>query len=352
MAVLASCASLEQGAPTYENPVLEREFADPAVLRAPDGWFYVYATQGSAGGRTFNIQTARSADLVHWEILGDALPEKPRWAATKQKFWAPHVLHDPEQGKFFLYYSAEPDGAEGKCLAVAISAAPAGPFVDSGRPMLCGAGIENIDPMAFDDPRTGKRLLYWGSGSSPIRVQELAADRLGFLPGSAAKEILFPDASRPYGSLVEGAWVTLHGGFYYLFYSGERCCGPEASYAVMAARSQDAFGPFEPFSDPVKPASSAILERSDAWRAPGHNSVVTDDAGEHWMVYHAMRAAEPRDGQPATARLMLIDRITWRDGWPRISGNRPSALAQRAPQSRARPRDLLQPSRTPENAQP
>ena len=42
-----------------------------------------------------NIQVARSADLVGWTRLGDALPAKPAWASQTQDFWAPHVAeHD------------------------------------------------------------------------------------------------------------------------------------------------------------------------------------------------------------------------------------------------------------------
>jgi arabinan endo-1,5-alpha-L-arabinosidase len=41
-----------------------------------------------------------------------------------------------------------------------------------------GPSFEHIDPMAFDDPQTGKKLLYWGSGFRPIKVRELAKDRL------------------------------------------------------------------------------------------------------------------------------------------------------------------------------
>ena len=296
--------------------MLERDFPDPAVLKAPDGWFYAYATQGEIEGRMMNIQVARSRDLVQWEFLGDALPQKPRWAASKQKFWAPHVLHDAGMRKYFMYFSAEPDQAEGKCLAVAASALPAGPFVDSGEPLLCGEGIENIDPMAFDDPKTGRRLLYWGSGWKPIKVRELAPDRERFAVGSRARDLLFPDSGRDYSSLIEGAWVIYRGGSYYLFYSGDLCCGAKANYAVMVARASDAFGPFEAHPRP-------ILERNSHWRAPGHNCVIADDAGADWMVYHAMR-----DGPP---RMMLLDRIEYRAGWPRIAGDQPSTGPQRAP---------------------
>ncbi|MBI1942434.1 MAG: family 43 glycosylhydrolase [Betaproteobacteria bacterium] len=299
------------------NPVLDRDFPDPAVLRTPGGWFYAYATQGQADGRVLNIQVARSADLVRWEHLGEALPAKPRWAARKQNFWAPHVTYDAASGRYLMYYSAEPDQATGMCLAVATARAPSGPFVDSGAPLRCGESMEHIDPMAFDDPRTGRRFLYWGAG--PIRAQELAADRMGFLSGSAPVDLIVPEQSRPYRTLVEGAWITVRDGFYYLFFSGDRCCARAPRYAVMVARSRDALGPFEQLDRP-------ILERSSFWIAPGHNSVVADDDGNDWMLYHALRA-----GRESRARVMLLERIVYRDGWPRVEGGEPSAAPQRAP---------------------
>lgn len=317
-AALASCASLEP-APTYVNPVLDRDFPDPAVLRADDGWFYAYATQSTAAGTVFNLQVARSRDLVSWEHLGEALPAKPRWAASTWKFWAPHVIHDREQRRYVMYYSAEPDSAKGKCLAVASSPLPSGPFVDAGEPLLCGEGIENIDPMAFDDPKSGKRLLYWGSGGKPIRVQELDADRLRFAPGSEPKAVLHPVADEAYRTLIEGAWVLYRDGAYYLFFSGDRCCGAKPNYALMVARSTDALGPFEPLARP-------ILEKNVSWDAPGHNSIVADDAGTDWILYHAMRAAPNR--------LLLLDRLVWRDGWPRVEGDQPSVSRQSAPELR------------------
>lgn len=335
--VLGGCA-LPQGpfsaAPqTYVNPVLERDFPDPAVLRAPDGWFYAYATQSLQGGKMINVQVARSPDLVHWTHLGDALPEKPSWARGKQQFWAPHVIYDAVQRKFFMYYSAEPDGGSGKCLAVAVSAEPAGPFADSGAPLICGEGIEDIDPMAFDDPRSGMRLLYWGSGSKPIKVRELSPDRLQFLPGSAAVDLVAPDPVRPYRSLVEGAWVVLRNGSYYLFYSGDRCCAPEPSYAIMVARSNDALGPFEERGEAS--GADVLLAKNGSWLAPGHNSVATDDEGNDWILYHAIdarrRSIEGEAEQRPNVRVMLLERIEYRDGWPRIAGGGPSAAPRPAP---------------------
>jgi arabinan endo-1,5-alpha-L-arabinosidase len=299
--LLAGCAGIPE--PEPGRPVLHRDFPDPAVLRAPDGWYYAYATNSGS----LNIQVARSRDLAQWQHLGDALPARPSWA--ERDFWAPHVIFANET--YYMYYSAH--RATGKCLAVATAHAPAGPFTDSGAPLICGTGIEHIDPMAFDDPRTGRRLLYWGSG--PIRVQELAPNRLGFLPGSAAVELIQRNPEKPYRRLVEGAWVVLRDGWYYLFFSGDRCCDRAPHYAVMVARARDAQGPFEELEAP-------ILEKNEAWIAPGHNSVATDDAGADWIVYHAVDPArQAARTAPGVERVMLIDRLIYRDGWPAVRQN-------------------------------
>src|SRR6185437_4130927 len=51
----------------FQNPVLDRDFPDPAIVEAADGFYYVYGTQTLRNGRWINIQVARSKDLVHWD---------------------------------------------------------------------------------------------------------------------------------------------------------------------------------------------------------------------------------------------------------------------------------------------
>lgn len=320
--------------PTYVNPVLDADFPDPTVIRALDGYYYGYATQTQRGGRWINIQLARSADLVHWQQLGDALPAKAAWASNTQDFWAPHVSR--EGARYVLYYAAKPDAAlrddkQGMCLGIATANSPHGPFHDIGHPLLCGPGFVAIDPMELDDPVTGKHLLYWGSGFEPIKVQELAPDGLSFAPGSSLKTLLAPNPLKgAFPVLVEGAWVIRHGGWYYLFYSGDNCCGPKANYAVMVARSRRAGGPFETLENATGKPHSIVLEKRDHWIAPGHNSIVTDAAGHDWIVYHAVDVRRPREkttDEPNTRRVMLIDRIIWTKGWPRIDGPSDNRLA-------------------------
>ena len=113
---------------------------------------------------------------------------------------------------YFMYYSATPDVCHeperGHCLAVATSSSPAGPFVDMGMPLLLGIGFEYIDPMAFDDPVSGKRLLYWGSGFQPIKVQELGEDRMSFAPGQRADR---PRLAQPGERAPFRGWSRLPG---------------------------------------------------------------------------------------------------------------------------------------------
>ena len=319
---------------TYANPVLDADFPDPSVIRSADHRYYAYATQTQRDGRWINIQVARSPDLVHWQHLGDALPAKPRWASKTQDFWAPDVIRDGS--RYVMYYSAKPDTSDerhGLCLAAATSTSPAGPFTDIGHPLNCGEGFVNIDPKAFDDPVSGKRLLYWGSGFKPIKVQELGPDRLSFAQRSVPTDLVSPNPAKDaFPVLVEGSWVLRHGGFYYLFYSGDNCCGAKANYAVMVARSQSATGPFETLEQATGKRHSIILEKRGYWIAPGHNSVVEDAAGHDWIVYHAVNSLRPRvkpTDEVNTRRVMLIDRINWVDGWPVIDG--PTANDQSAP---------------------
>jgi arabinan endo-1,5-alpha-L-arabinosidase len=303
---------------TYTNPVYNADFADPTVIRGHDGFYYAYATNTSVDNAFYNIQVAKSSDLIHWKIVGDALPERPTWA--DKDFWAPHVLYDSNLQQYYMYYSGEsPDPEIGKCIGVATSKKPEGPFVDTGEPLVRGEGFVNIDPMALDDPVTGKKYLYWGSGHRPIKVRELSSDRIAFQAGSIATDVIAPNKEE-YSKLVEGAWVHYRDGYYFMFYSGDNCCGDKAHYAVMVARSKNAAGPFVRLGEAEKINNSAVIVKNESWLAPGHNAVVTDDAGQDWIVYHAF-SSDP--SLKSKGRIMLIDQLQYKNGWPYIDTGSP-----------------------------
>jgi arabinan endo-1,5-alpha-L-arabinosidase len=306
----------------YTNPLIAADFPDPEVLRDADGTYYAYATNG--GTVHANIQVASSRDLTHWKLLGDALPVKPGWADQRHKFWAPDVHRHGDT--FFMYFAAEPNdsvqGAARMCIGIAMAKIAAGPFVDTGTPLLCGAGFGVLDPAAFDDPQTGKKLMYWGSDFQPLKVQELADDRLHFKGGTEAMVVMQPVRGNDpdnYRKLIEGSWVMYHKGWYYLYFSGDNCCGAGAHYAVMVARSRSAMGPFES-------KGGVILSASMRWLAPGHNSIAVDDKGHEWIMYHAIDPSQRESG-----RYLMMDRIVYKDGWPEIDDGKPSDGAVEGP---------------------
>ena len=110
--------------PPYTNPLAPTvpaggtvdSCADPAVLRGQgdeaDAW-YLYCTTdplndtetSGPGDPVFHpIPTMRSDDLVSWEYVGDALPQKPAWAAPTAFLWAPDVVHSRTHDRYYLTY--------------------------------------------------------------------------------------------------------------------------------------------------------------------------------------------------------------------------------------------------------
>jgi arabinan endo-1,5-alpha-L-arabinosidase len=299
---------------TYRNPVFAHDAPDPSIILGGDGLYHLYSTQSSYG-RWANIPMLTSPDLVHWQFVGDALPRLPAWSEGQS--WAPHI--DRAGNGYRLYFATQTRSGD-FAIALATSSSLYGPFVDIGRPVVSGRGIDALDPFVLDMP-DGSRILYWGSGGAPIQAARLSPDGAGIM--GTPRPLLFADPSgrTPYERLIEGAWVLPHGGWYYLMYSGDRCCLSAAHYAVMVARSASPFGPF--LRDPNNP----ILASNGAFHAPGHNATIEDAAGQDWIIYHAMQPGDNQD------RVLMLDPIEWTAaGWPLVDGGRgPSAWPMPAP---------------------
>ena len=317
---------LASPAATYTNPVLAEDFPDPVVVRTADGTFVAYATGG--GSPRSNIQCATSPDLVSWAVQPDALPVMPAWACKGcSRSVAPDVqLHD---GVFFMYFSAyRASDNKTNCIGVATSLDATGPFEGEPDPIVCDdlRGCA-MDPRSYD-ATDGSTYLYYGSHHEPIMALRLDASRLRAALGVAtAVPTVRPDASS-YGELIEGPWTYEDAtGALTMLYSGSQCCGEDAHYAVMAARSESRqpLGPWTKLGG-ANGNQSVILESNEARRvtAPGHNSVVRDDEGVDWLVYHAM--ACPSSASSSCPRQLFIDRLYYNrsyggsDSWPWTAG--------------------------------
>jgi arabinan endo-1,5-alpha-L-arabinosidase len=300
--------------PSYRNPVYHHDAPDPSIIRAPDGRFYAYTTQSPYAAGLVDIPMLRSDDLVHWKFVGDAFPKLPKWVGTDM--WAPHVARF--NGKYYMYYSGRNAFSGNMNIGVATARRPTGPWKDMGHPLIQGPSFTTIDPFVLSLPGA-TRYLVWGSAGAPIKAQKLASD--GMALTGKPKSLVHPSLHREYHHLLEGAWIIPHDGYYYLLASGDACCDVSAFYAVMAWRSKKPLGPYE--EDPNNP----ILALNTHFTAPGHNSTITDDAGQTWLLYHAIQP-----GDPLFFRDLFIDKIDWKAGWPSINdGHGPSWKAEPAP---------------------
>lgn len=324
LCLLFTHAAAQQRA-TYTNPVIAGDFPDPSVIRVGDD----YWTTATSGEWAPVFLILHSRDLIHWTARSAVFPQRPAWAA--RNFWAPELQQHNK--RFFVYYTARMKNGP-LCVAVASADKPEGPYTDHGRLVCQPAG--SIDAVTTVDENGALYLIWKEDGNSrneptPMWAQKLSAD--GTKLAGARKELFRNNPSTWEGGVVEGAFVVRRGGWFYMFYSGNACCGRRCNYALGVARARKLLGPWE--KNPQNP----ILAENDTWQCPGHGSIVTDKAGRDYLLYHAYRKSEVafRIGREA-----LLDEVKWNaNGWPSINeGKGPTATAfLRPPTSRVNLRD-------------
>jgi len=333
----------------YTNPVstgFADTFADPSVIRAKDGWWYSYGTSDplkEGEGTPHRIPIARSGDLVTWQHVADAFTDStlPSWAAPNASIWAPDIRF--VDGQYRMYYvvtettvTTEPND---NAVGMATAPTPAGPWTDSGAPVVAPRRGEdgapgnfkwNFDPSAVSDT-DGSQWLFYGSYYGGIFVTRLSSD------GATAQG---PATMVAIDNKFEGAYPVRRDGFWYLFASTANCCaGPTTGYSVQVGRSADLRGPYVDRDGNALTASRAggtpvLAQNGNRWIGAGHNAMVTDVAGQDWIAYHAIDPADPYlDGTDGiNERPMLLDRLDWIGGWPEVNaGTGPSDTAQRGP---------------------
>jgi hypothetical protein len=143
------------------------------------------------------------------------------------------------------------------------------------------------DPMIFHDADTGRWFLYWGSSNLyPLYAIELdPARRLAY---SGTPKPLFSldparhgwerfgwdhrDSIKPY---MEGAWMTKHGGRYYLQYAA-----PGTEYNVYANGTYVGDDPLGPFT---YASYNPVSYKPGGWMTgAGHGNTFQDIHGNYW----------------------------------------------------------------------
>jgi beta-xylosidase len=300
--LLISCPVGAAPVVTYRNPVIPGDHPDPSIIRVGKD-YWATSTSGNWGPE---FPLLHSRDLVNWTLEGNVLAQPPAWAAAD--FWAPEISEF--KGRFHVYYVARKKGGP-LSVAVATADRPGGPYTDQGP--LISQPDGSIDPVPVWD-ENGKPYIVWkedgNSAGRPTPIWAQPLDDRGTKVTGQPVELIRNDVDWE-GGVVEGAYILRNGGWFYLFYSGNGCCGPGCNYALGVARSRRLLGPWE------KNRANPILFANGVWKCPGHGSIVTDPQGRYWLLYHAYAAA---DGF-ALGREAMLDEVTFdTNGWAVING--------------------------------
>ncbi len=289
---------------TFSNPIHDRPFADPFVLKH-NGRYYAYGTPAGGG-----LPVLRSSDLVTWQDAGEILgPPEPGLA-----HWAPEVAYD--NGRFFLYYSTGGQEGEDHRLRVAAGTSPTGPF-DEDLGLLDPDDPFTIDAHPFCDD-DGQWYLFYSRDfleGEPVGTG-IVVDRLVDMTSLAGEQatVMRPHADwhiyerqrQWYGKVwdwytVEGPFVRKHDGRYWCFYSGG--AWKAENYGISSAVADHPLGPYEP----VQADDTADVLRTLPGKVigPGHGSVaLAPDNVTEYLVYHAWDLEH-------TGRFLHIDPLAW-----------------------------------------
>jgi beta-xylosidase len=294
------------GPNAFVNPVLDQNFPDPDVLKVGET-YYAYATESGS----VTIQTARSSNLVEWQMLGNALIVLPPW--VKPGFdWAPDVSQAADGKTFVMYFTARDAASDRQCIGVATSDTPEGQFKYVGdKPLICQVELGgSIDPSSFVD-EDGTRYMLWKNDGNCcgldtyIYIQKVSGDGLT-LEGEPTK--LIKNDRVWEGAVVEAPTLWKHGGKYYLFYSANNYAGVD--YATGYAVADTITGPY------TKPSKEPLLAsdlQHGAALGPGGQDVVLDKKGQTWLVFHSW---DPT----ATYRRLMLEHLVWEGDTPVVKG--------------------------------
>lgn len=258
-----------------KNPIIDGHYADPDIIYSnKTGKYYLYPTSdGFDGWGGYYFKTFSSPDLKSWKDEGVILDLKRDVPWGPRNAWAPTITEKKIHGeyKYFYYFTAA------QKIGVAVSNDPAGPFKDSGKPLIDSKpadikGGQEIDPAVFNDPKSGKSFLYWGNGY--LAVAELNNDMISIKKKTL--KVITPD-----DTFREGVYVIYRDGRYYFLWSENDTRSPD--YRVRYGTASSPYGPID------IPENNLILQKdtTQGIYGTGHNSVLQIPGKDEWyIVYH------------------------------------------------------------------
>jgi hypothetical protein len=272
----------DETSPAQEFATSGGLISDPFVLPSPK-LDYMYSSGRNGIGqphlpeRTFSVMDDLSS-------VTDAVPDPPAWVDPNSGLWAPDVRKVGQT--YVMWFSAveqghlQPNGSLLRCIGIATSPSPTGPFVSaSDVPAICQTSqYGDIDPRTFVDS-DGQEWLYWkndgnaGGLKTHIYASRLASDGQTLIGPTS---VLLTNDLPWEGGLIEAPDMVQVGNRYLMFFSGNSS-GAEGSGIGLAL----CVGPSGPCTSPyLGPWLGSNMQGA----GPGEETVYTQN-GVTWMLY-------------------------------------------------------------------
>ncbi|THW21720.1 endo-1,5-alpha-L-arabinosidase [Aureobasidium pullulans] len=302
---------------------------DPSIVMGPDGHFYSFSTHGLVV-----ISRASQPNSLdgYWEPIGSVLEGSSIINNTGNTDpWAPDVHKVGDT--YYCYYAVSQFGSQFSSIGLATSKTlRPGSWVDHGAVLTSNTtapsplNITNaIDANLFIDPKTKIPYLTYGSFWSDIWQFQLAKDLLSVVWTPAPVQLSLDPVSP---QAEEGAYLSRHDSWYYLWYSHGSCCGynvsalpaPGQEYSIRVGRSRSATGPFVDRNgvDLRNGGGYIIYGSHDYVYGPGGQAVLTNYHGRDVLYYHYVNTIQ-NPTYVDELKLLGWNYINHIQGWPVLS---------------------------------
>lgn len=341
---------------------------DPTIVKADDGWYYMYQTDASYG----NAHTAsgghflcrRSTNLVTWSVMGPVMKQLPEWVEPKLNeiraamglspttadlsqcgYWAPCVRRVNAE-LYRMYYvitipgviDGEGTWGERSFIGLMETSNPAdiNSWEDKGYVVTnysdrmldfryaaddwqnCYFKYNAIDPTYIITPEGEHWLIYgsWHSGFAAVQLNPETGKTI------SEQGLPWGDTESQYGQRVytrlfgdrwqgsEAPEVVYRDGWYYLFLAYDEL---SVAYNTRVVRSQNINGPYYNIcGDNVSNGGDALpivthpykFSNSDGWVGISHCAVFDDGQG-NWFYCSQGRLPAGVNNNPYSNALMM-----------------------------------------------
>jgi len=299
---LACCAAAV--AADYRNPILFADYSDPDVIRVGDRYYMTASSFHFSPG----LPLLESRDLVHWRLIGHALPKlsfDPKYdlpgplgfsdGSERARFfaemghrysagvWAPSIRH--RQGRFYIYFPTPTEG-----IFMVSAKQPEGPW-SAPVAVIAEPGLEDPCPFWDDDGRA--YLIHSRFGAGPLILHRMSTDGTRVL--DAGKVIVEDPVNLP---VLEGPKLLKRNGWYYIFapYGGVEK-GPQA-----VLRARNIYGPYQ--------QRTVLAQGNTRVQAPHQGGYVETPKGKGWFLHF--------NSTGAYGRIVHLQPVRWVQDWPII----------------------------------